>query len=116
MANSPFDRVVVATRFSRLRASTSGTGPASDLNIPYEALSTLAEAMDVLTDSLNAIATKQPVDLPRVHRLKERAAWFEDGTQWREFLNAMCHPPSVGSDAPPAASSTAACCRASPRP
>ena len=88
MAESMKDGVVIATQFSRLRRTAPAVEQSPQIDLGYEALAALSEAMEVLSDTL---ALSPGLSDARRLRLAERADLLE------EHLRRL-HPFSEGQD------------------
>ena len=91
MAESMKDGVVIATQFSRLRRTAPAVEQSPQIDLGYEALAALSEAMEVLSDTLAAKAEGRELSDARRLRLAERADLLE------EHLRRL-HPFSEGQD------------------
>lgn len=86
MADASPDRIVVATQFSRLRALNANAASPPDIDVNYEALAALAEALELLSQSLLALQADGAVNPLRLRRLDERVS----------LLVGYLEPPAAG--------------------
>ena len=90
MPKSPDSNVIVATRFSRLKDGRIDGEPASEVDVGYEALSALSEAMNLLGNALEAYSSGAPWDFERSERLEARVE------QLMQCLDPADGPSSTG--------------------
>ena len=100
------EKVVVATRFTRLRGGRIEGKPATEADVGYEALATLSEAMNLLGDVLQASSTGAAWDLARNEQLGKRLEELVHCLDDRDAAGTRTGPGSEATDSSAATSST----------